>query len=87
MSSVELTAELIRTGIPADELASVLGVPQTKIDAWLAGNSAVPDWVPATIRLFSLLTPVMRRKLLDGSAVVSREHPIRSHQYSRIEEL
>jgi hypothetical protein len=81
-----LRADLHAAGVSASEFARVACIPIHEIEAWTAGASPVPDWVPAAIRLVALLTPSARRKLLYGQAGI-KVRPANSHPFARIEEL
>src|SRR5512146_1804987 len=57
MTPAGFGTEVERSGIPAGELARILGVSRQELDQWLDGRSPVPAWVPAAMRMLALLTP------------------------------
>jgi hypothetical protein len=81
-----LRAELQAAGVSAAEFARGACIAQHDVEAWLAGTSPLPHWVPATIRLMALLPPSARRKLLYAQAGTQTQ-PANCHPFSRIEEL
>ena len=83
---VMLRAELQAAGVSAAEFARGACVAQHDVEAWLAGTSPIPHWVPTAIRLMALLTPSARRKLLYAQAGTQMQ-PANCHPFSRIEEL
>jgi hypothetical protein len=84
--AVMLRAELQAAGVSAAEFARGACVAQHDVEAWLAGTSPLPHWVPAAIRLIALLNPSARRKLLYSQAGAPMQ-PANRHPFSRIEEL
>jgi DNA-binding transcriptional regulator YiaG len=85
-AAAALRAELRAAGVSAHEFARVACVSQDDVEAWTAGSSRAPEWVPAAIRLLALLTPSMRHKLLHDQAN-GRASRANRHPFSRIEEL
>ena len=83
---VMLRAELQAAEVSAAEFARGACVAQHDVEAWLAGTSSLPHWVPTAIRLMALLTPSARRKLLYAQAG-GQMQPANCHPFSRIEEL
>ena len=72
----------------AVEIANALAVPRGTVDDWLDGKTAIPAWVPVTMRMIALLTPSARRKLQNGSAHhKTKTEPERTHPFSKIEDL
>jgi DNA-binding transcriptional regulator YiaG len=85
-AAAALRAELQNAGVSTSEFARAASVSQDDVEAWTAGVSPVPEWVPAALRLMTLLTLSARRKLLYGQAG-AQLRPANSHPFSRIEEL
>jgi hypothetical protein len=85
-AAAALRAELQAAGVSGSEFARAACVPLRDLEAWTAGVSPVPEWVPAALRLVALLTPSARRKLLYGQAD-AQVRPANTHPFARIEEL
>jgi hypothetical protein len=82
-----LLAEMERAEVSAIELAKAMGVPDGDLHAWIVGRAEVPQWALAATRLVALLPPSARRKLLTEPRAFARQTAIRTHPFSRIEDL
>jgi hypothetical protein len=88
VSAQELRAGMAAGAWSAAEIANALAVPRGTVDDWLDGKTAIPAWVPVTMRMIALLTPSARRKLQNGSAHhKTKTEPERTHPFSKIEDL
>jgi transcriptional regulator with XRE-family HTH domain len=90
-TAVDFRATLQAAGVSASELARAMNVSPQELEAWAAGASPAPEWVPAAIQLVAALSPSERRKLLYGRTGYGpsggRARPDNRHPFSRIEEL
>jgi hypothetical protein len=88
VSPRELRAGMAAGPYSVGEIANALSVPRGTVDDWLSGKTAIPSWVPVTMRMIALLTPSARRKLQNGAAShKNKTDPKKSHPFSKIEDL
>jgi DNA-binding transcriptional regulator YiaG len=83
----ELRAEMERAEVSAIELAKAIGVADGDLNAWIVGHAEPPEWALAATRLVALLPPSARRKLLTEPRGNGRAAALRTHPFSRIEDL
>jgi hypothetical protein len=89
-----LQAQMEKAGLTNGEFSAIFGVSPSLLGDWLGGQTPVPTWVLPTIQMLYLLSPAVRRRLLQDhptpeSVTSSQSAPkqIRSHPFSRIEDL
>jgi hypothetical protein len=78
---------LQEAGITAAEFTDIFGVGQVQLEDWLAGAEPAPSWVEPSIHLLGALPPSLRRMLVERNGARRHRAPVRSHPFSRIEEL
>lgn len=85
--SQTLLIEMQRAGLSKAEFCGIFDVHMNILQSWLTGSHPPPSWVPVCVRILALLAPPARQGLLKSAEPRKGENPVRSHPFSKIEEL
>lgn len=83
----KLRVRLDLAGLTKAEFATVFDVPVASVQDWLTGARPIPSWVLPSIRVFELLSPAERSRLLKNPAARTAGGTANLHPFARIEDL
>ena len=88
-----LRGQMEKAGLTNAEFSAIFGVSPGTLQDWVGGLRPVPSWVLPTVQMLYLLSPAVRQRLFqdrplqDALKQPAEPKRIRSHPFSRIEDL